>query len=102
MVLLQQRGVAELPSSGQSGLLPGHPLRHESVREQPHVFLDLVTETIVTWLSAQKPAQLRRERSQSRFSTCPHTYPSSCSSRRAQPSPAMRSLTSAATETPPA
>ena len=45
-VLLQQGGVAELPSRGQCGLFPGHPLRDESVREQPHVFPDLRVELV--------------------------------------------------------
>jgi hypothetical protein len=80
-IFLQQGGVAELPSRGQCGLFPGHPLRHESVREQPHVFLDLVIETIVTLLSAQKSTQLRRECAEPDRSTCVHGYPSaSCRS----------------------
>ena len=68
-VLVQQGGVAELPSRGQCGLFPGHPLRHESVREQPHVFPDLRVELVVVVLAAQKTAQLRRERAEPERST---------------------------------
>jgi hypothetical protein len=60
---VQQGRVAELSPCGAGGRFPGHPLRDESVREQPDVFLDLLIETIVTGLSAQKTAQLRGERS---------------------------------------
>jgi hypothetical protein len=83
--LIGSTGIAELPPRGQGGFFPGHPLRHESVREQLQVFLDFVIETIITWLFAQKPAHPRRERPQPRLSTCPHTYPSSCSSRSTRP-----------------
>jgi hypothetical protein len=69
--LIGSTGIAELPPRGQGGFFPGHPVRHESVREQLQVFLDFVIETIITWLFAQKPAHPRRERPQPRLSTCP-------------------------------
>jgi hypothetical protein len=61
-IFLEQGGVAELSARGQCSLFPRHPLRHESLRQQPPVLPDLVIELIVMLRSAQKTAQLRRER----------------------------------------
>jgi len=68
-VLLQQGQVAELPSRCGCRLFPRHSLRHKSVCEQLQMFLDLVIELAVRLGPAQKTAYLRREGTQTRFSS---------------------------------
>ena len=84
-VLLQQGGVAELPSRGAAA----------SSLDIPCATNLSASSRTCSWISSSNPssrcclprntAQLRRERSQPRLSTCPHTYPSSCSSRSTRP-----------------
>ena len=60
-VLLQQGGVAELPSRGSCGFFSGYPLRHESFGQQPQVFPDLRVELVAVTRTAQESTQLRRD-----------------------------------------
>jgi hypothetical protein len=59
-VLAQPRGIAELTAGGGRGVLPGQALRHETLREQPQVLVDLRIELVVAMMSAE----LRRERAE--------------------------------------